>query len=226
MSIRGTQLATLRPLRAAQLRGGLPNISTQNRRHLYTSESRLFGWNSQIQLYPTNDLGSVGIRDFDLDSLGKCVPKNGVSRSKHLLKPQPLPHQHWGLELRTSLTKAGMVRNVERYSPTHHASPSVRLVELNHSHSHDCASRSLNDTRIRPPTRSSKAMGMKPVVSEPVAGNNGWFTVMARDRALGSQVPCLRPDPVGCGLSERTYFVTMTSTGVLTVFGFLTFVVA
>jgi hypothetical protein len=35
------------------------------------------------------------------------VPKNGVSRSKHLLKPQPLPHHHWGLELRTSLTKAG-----------------------------------------------------------------------------------------------------------------------
>ena len=24
------------------------------------------------------------------------VPKNGVSRSKRLLKPQPLPHQHWG----------------------------------------------------------------------------------------------------------------------------------
>ncbi len=34
------------------------------------------------------------------------VPKIGVSRSKHLLKPQPLPHQYWGLELRTSLTKA------------------------------------------------------------------------------------------------------------------------
>ena len=30
------------------------------------------------------------------------VQKNGVWRSKHLLKPQPLPHQHWGLELRTS----------------------------------------------------------------------------------------------------------------------------
>ncbi len=35
------------------------------------------------------------------------VPKNGVSRSKHLLKPQPRPHQYWGLELRTSLTGAG-----------------------------------------------------------------------------------------------------------------------
>jgi hypothetical protein len=35
------------------------------------------------------------------------VPKNGVSRSKRLLKPQPLPHQYWGLELRTSLTGAG-----------------------------------------------------------------------------------------------------------------------
>ena len=31
------------------------------------------------------------------------VPKNGVSRSKRLLKPQPPPHQHWVLELRTSL---------------------------------------------------------------------------------------------------------------------------
>ena len=36
-----------------------------------------------------------------------CVPKNCVSRSKRLLKPQPLPHQHCVLELRTSLTKAG-----------------------------------------------------------------------------------------------------------------------
>ena len=35
------------------------------------------------------------------------VPKNGVLRSKHLLKPQPLPRHYWGLELRTSLTKAG-----------------------------------------------------------------------------------------------------------------------
>jgi hypothetical protein len=50
------------------------------------------------------------------DNLGKSgeglsdstrVPKNAVSRSKHLLKPQPIPHQHWVLELRTSLTKAG-----------------------------------------------------------------------------------------------------------------------
>jgi len=63
-----------------------------------------------------------------------------------------------------------MVRNVVRNSPTHHASSSVGLVKLNHSRSHDCASRSLNDTRIRPPTRSSKARRMKPVVSEPVAG--------------------------------------------------------
>jgi hypothetical protein len=31
------------------------------------------------------------------------VPKNGVSGSKLLLKPQPLLHQYWGLELRTSL---------------------------------------------------------------------------------------------------------------------------
>jgi len=29
---------------------------------------------------------------------------------------QPLPHQHWGLELRTSLTGAGMARNVLRNS--------------------------------------------------------------------------------------------------------------
>ena len=36
-----------------------------------------------------------------------CVPKNDVSRSKHLLEPQPLPHQHCVLELRTSLTGAG-----------------------------------------------------------------------------------------------------------------------
>jgi hypothetical protein len=35
------------------------------------------------------------------------VPKNSVLRSKGLLKPQPIPHQYWGLELRTSLTKAG-----------------------------------------------------------------------------------------------------------------------
>jgi len=28
-------------------------------------------------------------------------------RSKHLLKPQPHPHQYWSLEFRTSLTKAG-----------------------------------------------------------------------------------------------------------------------
>jgi hypothetical protein len=34
---------------------------------------------------------------------GERVPKNSVLRSKHLLKPQPLPHQHWGSELRTSL---------------------------------------------------------------------------------------------------------------------------
>jgi len=47
------------------------------------------------------------------------VPKNSVSRSKHVLKPQPQPRQHWGLELRTSLTKAGMVRNVVRNSPPH-----------------------------------------------------------------------------------------------------------
>ena len=31
------------------------------------------------------------------------VPKNGVLRSKRLPKPQPLPHQHWGLEFRTTL---------------------------------------------------------------------------------------------------------------------------
>ena len=31
------------------------------------------------------------------------VPKNGVWRSKRLLKPRPTPRQHWGLELRTSL---------------------------------------------------------------------------------------------------------------------------
>jgi hypothetical protein len=31
------------------------------------------------------------------------VPKNGVSRSKHLLKPQPESRHYWGLELRTSL---------------------------------------------------------------------------------------------------------------------------
>ena len=63
-----------------------------------------------------------------MDDTGTRVPKNGVSRSKRLLEPQPLPHQYWGLELRTSLTKAGMVRNVVRNSPTHHASPSPSLV--------------------------------------------------------------------------------------------------
>ena len=31
------------------------------------------------------------------------VPKNSVSRSIRLLKTQSLPHQHWGLEFRTSL---------------------------------------------------------------------------------------------------------------------------
>ena len=31
------------------------------------------------------------------------VPKNGVWRSKRLLKHQLFPHQHWSLELRTSL---------------------------------------------------------------------------------------------------------------------------
>ena len=35
------------------------------------------------------------------------VPKNGVSRSKRLLKPHPLPHQYRAWELRTSLTEAG-----------------------------------------------------------------------------------------------------------------------
>ena len=35
------------------------------------------------------------------------VPKNGVSRSKRVLKPPPLPHQYRAWELRTSLTKAG-----------------------------------------------------------------------------------------------------------------------
>ena len=34
------------------------------------------------------------------------VPKNGVWRSKRLLKHQLFPHQHWSLELRTSLTGA------------------------------------------------------------------------------------------------------------------------
>ena len=58
------------------------------------------------------------------------VPKNGVSRSKRLLKPQPLPLQHWDLELRTSLTKAGMVRNVVRNSPTHPSSFLWRLLSL------------------------------------------------------------------------------------------------
>jgi hypothetical protein len=41
------------------------------------------------------------------------VPKNGVSRSKRLLKPQPLPHQHWGLELRTSLYEFSTVGCVD-----------------------------------------------------------------------------------------------------------------
>ena len=36
-----------------------------------------------------------------------CVPKNDVSRSKLLLKPQALPHQYRAWELRTSLTGAG-----------------------------------------------------------------------------------------------------------------------
>ena len=64
-----------------------------------------------------------------MDDTGTRVPKNGVSRSKRLLEPQPLPHQYWGLELRTSLTKAGMVRNVVRNSPTHLASSIWRLLE-------------------------------------------------------------------------------------------------
>jgi len=42
-----------------------------------------------------------------IDDVGGRVPKNGVSRSKHLLKPQPTPHQHRESELRTILTKAG-----------------------------------------------------------------------------------------------------------------------
>ena len=56
------------------------------------------------------------------------VPKNGVSCSKHLLKLEPLPHQYWVLEFRTSLTEAGMVRNVVRNSPTSFASPIVKLL--------------------------------------------------------------------------------------------------
>jgi hypothetical protein len=42
------------------------------------------------------------------------VPKNGVSRSKRLLKPQPLPHQYWGLDLAPASRRRGMVRNVVR----------------------------------------------------------------------------------------------------------------
>ena len=30
------------------------------------------------------------------------VQKDGVSHSIHLLKPQPLPRQYWGVKLRTS----------------------------------------------------------------------------------------------------------------------------
>jgi hypothetical protein len=50
------------------------------------------------------------------DKLGKSgeglsdstrVPKNDVSRSKHLLKPRPIPNQYSAWELRTSLPKAG-----------------------------------------------------------------------------------------------------------------------
>ena len=52
---------------------------------------------------PTSALLGFAILTF----LGKCVPQNGLSRSKRLLKPRPLPRQYWGLELRTSLTKAG-----------------------------------------------------------------------------------------------------------------------
>jgi hypothetical protein len=47
----------------------------QNRRHLYASESRLSGWNSSNKLYPTTDLGSVGIHEYELDLLNKSVPK-------------------------------------------------------------------------------------------------------------------------------------------------------
>jgi hypothetical protein len=45
-------------------------------------------------LYPTADLSSVGIHESELDFLDKCVPRNGVSRSKRSLKPQPSPHQY------------------------------------------------------------------------------------------------------------------------------------
>ncbi|NDG66030.1 MAG: TetR/AcrR family transcriptional regulator [Actinobacteria bacterium] len=41
---------------------------------------------------------------FDLRGPWRRDPKNGVSRSKRLLKPQPIPHQHWAWEFRTSLT--------------------------------------------------------------------------------------------------------------------------
>ena len=65
------------------------------------------------------------ILDFPKPPTTTAVPKYGVSRSKGLLKPQRLPHQYWGLEFRTSLTKAGMVRNVV----PHLAPYPLRLVE-------------------------------------------------------------------------------------------------
>ena len=51
------------------------------------------------------------VSELTPDTLPSCfysgVPKNEVWRSKRLLKPQPTLLQCWGLELRTSLTKAG-----------------------------------------------------------------------------------------------------------------------
>ena len=64
------------------------------------------------------------------NTINSRVPKNGVSRSKRLLKHPPVPHQHWAWELRTSLTKAGMVRNVVRNLPTHFSSFLWRLLSL------------------------------------------------------------------------------------------------
>jgi len=68
---------------------------------------------------PTTSITATELREYDRDIdkrlMGGAyitqsppfhtnfVPKNAVSRSKSLLKPRPLPHQHWGSEVRTEL---------------------------------------------------------------------------------------------------------------------------
>jgi len=46
------------------------------------------------------------IASIERRQLDHAFQKNGVLRSEHLRKPQPLTHRYWSLELRTSLTEA------------------------------------------------------------------------------------------------------------------------